>query len=139
MTSFLDSIVHKRTTGWLIASAVPEGHKRKTSMNQPLPSWPPGGEQAASVLGSRPEVVMTHRSPRTTRRHFVQGTAAAAGAITLGTREAEAGIEKYIAQPPAGFSPLSVPGKITKVSAKGDFASFMQPNQLWPKPEVAKS
>jgi uncharacterized protein (DUF362 family) len=84
---------------------------------------------------------MTHRSPRTTRRKFVQGAAAAAGTITLGAREGEAApsIEKYIAKPPAGFSPLNVPGKITKVSAKGDFASFMQPNQLWPKPEVAKS
>src|SRR5687768_16581938 len=83
---------------------------------------------------------MTQRSPRTNRRLFVQGAAAAAGAITLGARDSEAaGIEKYIAQPPAGFSPLNVPGKITKVSAKGDFASFMQQNQLWPKPEVAKS
>jgi uncharacterized protein (DUF362 family) len=84
---------------------------------------------------------MNQRMPRTTRRHFVQGAAAAAGAVALHTPEADAApsIEKYIAQPPAGFSPLSVPGKITKVSAKGDFASFMQPNQLWPKPEVAKS
>jgi len=79
--------------------------------------------------------------PQTTRRHFVQGAAAAAGAVTLGTRagEAAASIDSYIAKPPAGFTPLATPGKITKVSAKGDFASFMQPNQLWPKPEIAKS
>jgi uncharacterized protein (DUF362 family) len=84
---------------------------------------------------------MNNRSPSTTRRHFVQGAAAAAGAVTLGAREADAApsIDSYIAKPPAGFSPLSTPGKITKVSAKGDFASFMQPNQLWPKAEVAKT
>jgi uncharacterized protein (DUF362 family) len=93
------------------------------------------------MLGSAAEVAMTHRSIRTTRRHFVQGAAAAgASAVALGARTSEAaGIEKYIAKPPADFSPLSVPGKITKVSAKGDFASIMQPNLLWPKPEVAKS
>jgi hypothetical protein len=43
-----------------------------------------------------------------------------------------------VAKPPLGFMPLSVPGKVVKVSAKGDFASIMQPNQLWPKPEIAR-
>jgi len=82
-------------------------------------------------------------NPQTTRRRFVQGAVAAAGAAALGSHEAVAeaapSIDSYIAKPPAGFSPLTTPGKITKVSAKGDFASFMQTNQLWPKPEVAKS
>src|SRR5215216_2742263 len=84
---------------------------------------------------------MNNHSPSTTRRHFVQGAAAAAGAVALGSREADAApsIDSYIAKAPAGFTPLSTPGKITKVSAKGDFASFMQPNQLWPKAEVAKA
>jgi uncharacterized protein (DUF362 family) len=83
---------------------------------------------------------MTQRMPRTSRRRFVQGAAAAAGTVALQTREIEAvAIDKYIAAAPAGFSPLTVPGKITKVSAKGDFASIMQPNQLWPKPEIAKA
>jgi uncharacterized protein (DUF362 family) len=86
---------------------------------------------------------MTQRMPQTTRRGFVQGAAAAAAAsaITLGSRQSDAAanIDSYIAKPPAGFTPFSAPGKITKVSAKGDFASFMQQNQLWPKPEVAKS
>ena len=42
-------------------------------------------------------------------------------------RDAEAApnIDSYIAKPPAGLTPLTTPGKITKVSAKGDFASFM--------------
>jgi uncharacterized protein (DUF362 family) len=83
---------------------------------------------------------MTERSPDTTRRRLLQGAAAAA-AIALGPRDGEAAssVDAYIAKPPAGFSPLRTSGKITKVSAKGDFASFMQPNQLWPKPEVAKA
>jgi uncharacterized protein (DUF362 family) len=84
---------------------------------------------------------MSTRTNSTTRRRFVQGAAAAAGAAAFGEHEAHAApsIDSYIAKAPAGFSALSVPGKITKVSAKGDFASFMQPNQLWPKPEVAKT
>ncbi|HEY6077428.1 MAG TPA: DUF362 domain-containing protein [Polyangiaceae bacterium] len=84
---------------------------------------------------------MTHRSQRLSRRHMVQGAAATAAAVTLGASEGAAApsIEQYIAKPPPGFAPLNVPGKLTKVSAKGDFASFMQPNQLWPKPEIAKS
>jgi uncharacterized protein (DUF362 family) len=80
------------------------------------------------------------KQPRSSRRHFVQGAAAAAGTVALHASQSEAAtLEQYIAKPPAGFTPLTVPGKITKVSAKGDFASFMQPNQLWPKPEIAKS
>jgi uncharacterized protein (DUF362 family) len=84
---------------------------------------------------------MSEHSPsRSSRRKFVQAAAAAAGSIALSARESEAAtLEQFIAKPPAGFTPLSAPGKITKVSAKGDFASFMQQNQLWPKPEVAKS
>lgn len=84
---------------------------------------------------------MTQHLARTTRRHFVEGAAAAAAGVTLGLQEAEAkgSLESYIAKPPTGFSPLNTPGKISKVSAKGDFTSFMQPNQLWPKPEVAKA
>lgn len=74
------------------------------------------------------------------RRRLVQGAALAGLSATgLVSESALANpIAKYIATPPSGFSPLSVPGKITKVHAKGDFASFMQPNQLWPQPEVAK-
>ena len=84
---------------------------------------------------------MPQRPASTSRRRFFQGAAAAAGAVALHAREATAasGVEEYIAKPPAGFNPLSAPGKITKVSAKGDFASFMQPNQLWPKAEIAKT
>lgn len=63
---------------------------------------------------------------------------------TLGQRAAAAeppaapSIADWVAQPPAGFTPLSLPGLVTRAEAKGDFASMMQPNHLWPKPEVAR-
>jgi uncharacterized protein (DUF362 family) len=79
------------------------------------------------------------------RRDVVRGAAAASGLAALGTlgslsREAAAkpSADQLVARPPAGFSPLSVPGKVVKVSAKGDFPSIMQPNQLWPKADIAK-
>jgi uncharacterized protein (DUF362 family) len=76
------------------------------------------------------------------RRTLVQGAALAAGsAALLRSARAEAAgpsLDALIAAPPAAFSPLNAPGKVTKVAAKGDFASIMQPNQLWPKAEVAK-
>jgi uncharacterized protein (DUF362 family) len=78
------------------------------------------------------------------RRDFVKGATASAGfglasASFLGATEAFAApADSYIARPPKGFVPMAVPGKVVKVSAKGSFESIMQPNQLWPKPEVAK-
>lgn len=85
---------------------------------------------------------MTDKSAPVSRRILAQGALAMAGAAALsspGRAEAKApSLESLIAKPPAGFTPFTAGGKITKVSAKGDFASFMQPNQLWPKPDVAK-
>jgi hypothetical protein len=75
------------------------------------------------------------------RRALVQSALAAASAQALLGRTAFAAkfdADSLVARPPAGFSALNAPGKITKVSAKGDFASFMQNNQLWPKPEIAR-
>jgi hypothetical protein len=85
---------------------------------------------------------MTDLSAPVSRRKLSQGALALAGAAALTSpKHAEAAkpsLESLIAKPPAGFTPLVANGKITKVSAKGDFASFMQPNQLWPQQEVAK-
>ena len=76
------------------------------------------------------------------RRDVVRGAAAAAGAGALasvaGTADAAPSADTLIAKPPKGFSPMAVPGKVVKVSAKEDFKSIMQPNQLWPKADVAK-
>ena len=44
----------------------------------------------------------------------------------------------WVAKPPVGFSPLTAPGLVVKAEAKGDFPSMMQPNQLWPKAEIAE-
>jgi uncharacterized protein (DUF362 family) len=78
-----------------------------------------------------------------TRRQLVQGAAAAAGLGVVGTalpvleaRAESAG--SLVAAPPAGFVPWYVPGKVTQVTAKGDLKATMQPNQLWPKLEVAR-
>ncbi len=46
-------------------------------------------------------------------------------------------LEDWVATPPDGFSPLLLPGVVAKAEAKGDFGSMMQPNQLWPRPEIA--
>src|SRR6187551_2865816 len=81
------------------------------------------------------------RSTNVSRREVLRVASAGLAASALAnTASAEAAqIEALTAKPPAGFKPLNVPGKIVKVAAKGDFASYMQPNQLWPKPEVASS
>lgn len=79
--------------------------------------------------------------PLISRRTITKGALVAAGAALSGAEgEASAAhsIEALTAKPPVGFTPLATKGKVTKVSAKGDFASFMQPNQLWPKEEVAR-
>jgi uncharacterized protein (DUF362 family) len=64
----------------------------------------------------------------------------AAGAAALRTQNAWAVPDpRLIAKPPEGFTPLSLPGKVVKVTKGSDFPSLMQPNQLWPKPDVARS
>jgi hypothetical protein len=63
----------------------------------------------------------------------------AAGAFALAARSAAAATPaSLVASPPAGFTPLTLPGKVVKVTKGTDFASLMQANQLWPKPEVAR-
>ncbi|MGZ3416526.1 MAG: DUF362 domain-containing protein [Polyangiales bacterium] len=68
------------------------------------------------------------------RRAFI-GTAAAGAALVatdLTVKQAHAG---FAAAPPAGFVPMSAPGKIVKVARAGS----LQPNGLYPKPEAAKA
>ena len=82
---------------------------------------------------------------RMSRRSFVGGLAAtavgglAASAVTgfAPTAEGATG-ESLIATAPQCFSPLTLPGRVVKVSGKGDFPGLMHKNQLWPKAEVAK-
>jgi len=81
---------------------------------------------------------------RFNRRQFMGHAAllgmSAAASSALSSRQAWAASidERLVAKPPAGFTPFTAPGKVVKVTKGTDFPSLMQPNQLWPKPEVAR-
>ncbi len=77
-------------------------------------------------------------SPKVSRRQALQAGAAVAAATALSSEAALADPDTLVATPPKGFVPLAVPGKVVKVSAKGDFKDVMQPNLLWPKEDVAR-
>src|SRR5690606_27079874 len=47
------------------------------------------------------------------------------------------GLEDWIARPPPGCVPASLPGRGLRVNKRGDCGSFMQTNEMWPKPEPA--
>ena len=66
------------------------------------------------------------------------GVVAAATLCDVPARAAASDVSAFVARRPAGFVPLSVPGRVVRVSAKGDFASIMQKNELWPRPDVAR-
>lgn len=67
-----------------------------------------------------------------TRRAFLGGIAA--GAAMLGAADAAAAPASWIAKAPAGFVPLSIPGKVVKVSK----ANTLQANGLWPTEDAAR-
>jgi uncharacterized protein (DUF362 family) len=67
-----------------------------------------------------------------TRRAFLGTVAAGAAMAAAGPAQAGSG---FAATPPAGFVPLSIPGKIVKVSK----ANTLQPNDLWPTEEAART
>jgi hypothetical protein len=71
------------------------------------------------------------------RRAFLAGTAASAAAATLlhpGTAHAGP-LAGLAAQPPAGFAPLSIPGRVVRVKKSG----CLEANGLYPKPDDAKA
>ena len=78
------------------------------------------------------------------RRGFVRQTLGLLGASALGvglperSRASDQTVHDWVASPPLGFSPLQRPGVVVKAECRGDFASMMQPNLLWPKPEVGR-
>lgn len=75
------------------------------------------------------------------RRSLLAGAAAAAAATTTLGKVAfaeEPEGSPLVAKAPKAFVAMDVPGKVVKVSAKGDFKATMQPNLLWPKADVAK-
>ncbi len=81
----------------------------------------------------------SRRVPPFSRRGFLGASAVAAASTTwIAPALAQDAAEDLIAKPPDGFSPMKAKGRIVKVEKGGDFASMMQKNLLWPKPEVAK-
>ncbi len=74
------------------------------------------------------------RAASLSRRAFL-GTAAAASLVP-GVAEAapQKGQKSYAAAPPAGFVPMSAPGRVVKVTKADSLAA----NKLYPKPEAAK-
>ena len=70
---------------------------------------------------------------RPSRRDFLG--ALAAGATLLGGSDAASASSSLAARPPAGFVPLSIPGKVVKVSK----SNTLQANGLWPTESAAKA
>ena len=69
------------------------------------------------------------------RRAFLAGAAASAAAVALlRSGVALAGVATLAAQPPAGFVPLSVPGRVVRVKKAG----CLEANSIFPKPDDAK-
>ncbi|MBN1916281.1 MAG: DUF362 domain-containing protein [Verrucomicrobia bacterium] len=91
---------------------------------------------------------MPHRArsdSSVSRRTFIQGAGIAAlglGSTSLvriaGAAAAEPDATSLVARPPAGFTPMTAPGRVAKATAKGSVDAFLQQNQLWPRPEVAR-
>lgn len=79
------------------------------------------------------------------RRAVVRAGVGALGGLALASAasraQAESGefrLSDWVAKPPSGFEPFVAPGLVVKAEAKGDFASFMQKNQLWPEASAAR-
>lgn len=82
-----------------------------------------------------------HRVENPGRRRIIQASGAllAAGIVSSPTEDSAASpIDALTARPPDGFTPMSVPGKVVKVTKGTDVKALLQPNELWPKPDVAK-
>lgn len=67
------------------------------------------------------------------RRAVLGGAAGVAAALTLGATPAEARPAGLVARPPAGFVPMTAPGRVVRVAKSG----VMQPNGLWPVQDAA--
>lgn len=127
--------------------------------------WPSGGQGPEDEAGGSANPRPSRELGALSRRSLLSGAGMALGALSVPTfltprragaaprlgapllaappvAERTAGAEgwrAFVAQTPAGFTPLSLPGVVTCAEAKGDFAGMMQPNQLWPREAVARS
>ena len=93
-----------------------------------------GHVQAGTPAG---EAAPAHRQARPGfgRRAFLEGATGAAAALALSTTAGEAFARPtgLVAKPPAGFSPLRLPGRVARVGKSG----VMQANGLWPEQAAA--
>ena len=71
-------------------------------------------------------------SPTSLTRRSLLGAAAAAVA---GSAEADAAAKRWAARPPAGFTRLSIPGKVVRATRPDS----RQANGAYPKPEAAQA
>jgi uncharacterized protein (DUF362 family) len=76
------------------------------------------------------------------RRHFLGGMAAGTAALSAGEalaqrrNEPPAGpVPAFAAAPPAGFTPMTTPGKVVRVNKAGS----LRPGGLFPKPDDARA
>lgn len=80
--------------------------------------------------------------PLLPRRALIRGTGASLILSATSAAAAAASLqdpaESWVAQPPSGFSPLSLPGRVVRVNKSGAFGSFMQKNELWPQAQPAQ-
>lgn len=74
------------------------------------------------------------------RRHFLGGVAAGTAAVTLGAealgqnRPGTAPPPVWRATPPAGFTPMTAPGRVVRVNKP----NAMRPGNLFPRPDAAR-
>ncbi|MBI5513355.1 MAG: DUF362 domain-containing protein [Deltaproteobacteria bacterium] len=74
------------------------------------------------------------------RRSFLGGIAAGAAAVTasqeaLGQHRTATGPSNFRATPPAGFTPMTIPGRVVRVNKAGS----LRPGGLFPRPEAARA
>ncbi len=73
------------------------------------------------------------------RRQFLGGVVAGAAVLTAGAdalaqqHPAAAPAQDFVAHPPTGFTPMSIPGRVVRVSKPGS----LRPGGLFPRPEAA--
>lgn len=83
---------------------------------------------------------MGNQNPTTLSRRNLLGAGAALATTALAPSAlADAEGESLVAKPPAGFKPMKKSGTVVKVTKGTDHSALMLPNQLWPKPDVAKN
>jgi|GEM_PF-139558 len=135
------SSIHSRNRGdWIsqgVAAAMAEGGGRQIFVSFAWPSalrWRRGKVpmRYVRVPSTSLDASLDRQPGGLSRRTFLGGRRTTAKII--GTSFADAAGTGLAARPPQGFLPLSIPGKIVKVTK----SNSLQPNGLWPTEGAAK-